>query len=133
MNNLSKSNNITNTPFTNFLSHTNQDYYDQRDQHYITCKYNGSLEQVTLELVPDIILEEEEEYGFYQWVDKYDQWDNTSYISMEEDETGGSHTFNVDNYDFNITKSKQNRKLKTRIGSEVSELNDKLNFYISKH
>ena len=40
-------------------------------------KYNAGLEQVTLELVPDIILEEEEDDdGFYQWAGKYDQWDN---------------------------------------------------------
>ena len=25
---------------------------------------------------------------FYQWADQYDQWDNTSYTPVEEDETG---------------------------------------------
>ena len=74
----------------------NQDRYNQRDQQYIARKYYGGLERVTLELVPDTILEEIEE-NFYQWADNYDQWDNTSYTSMEKDETKGSHTFNVEN------------------------------------
>ena len=42
-----------------------QDYYDQLDQQYIAYKYNGGLEQVTLELVPNIILIEKED-GFHQ-------------------------------------------------------------------
>ena len=58
---LSKTNNVMNTLATNFLSRENQDYYNWRDKQYIARKYNGSLEQVTLELVLDIILEEEEE------------------------------------------------------------------------
>ena len=41
-----------------------QDYYDWRDQQYIAHKSNGGLKQVTLELAPDIIVEEED--GFYQ-------------------------------------------------------------------
>ena len=100
-------NNVTNTPITDVLSQENQDYYNQRDQQYIACKYNGGLEQVTLELVPGIILEKED--GFYQWSDNYDRWDNTSYTSVDEDDTGGSHPFNVDNRVFNITKTKQDR------------------------
>ena len=44
---------------------------DRQDQQYIARKYNGGLEQVTLELAPDIIVEEEEE-DFYQWTDQYD-------------------------------------------------------------
>ena len=76
-----------NTPDTDFLSQENQDYYNQRDQQYIACKYDGGLERVTIELVPNIILEEEED-GFYQWADNYDHWDNNSYIPVEGDETG---------------------------------------------
>ena len=82
-------------------------------------------------MVPDIILEKEED-GFYLWADNYDQWDNTSYTPVEEDEPGDSHTFTVDNHVFNITKTKRNRKSKTRIVSEVSELSNKSDFYIGE-
>ena len=84
-------------------------------------------------MVPKIILEEDKE-NFYQWAGNYnyDQWDNTSYTPVGEDEIGDSHTFNVDNSVFNITKTKRNGKLKTRIVSEVSELSNKLNFYIGE-
>ena len=44
------------------------------------------LERVTIELLPDIILEEEEEDGFYKWANKYDQWDNNPYIPEERTE-----------------------------------------------
>ena len=54
-------------------------------------------------MVPNIILEEEKEV-FCQWADQYDQWEKISYTPMEEDETGGSHSFNDDNRVFNITK-----------------------------
>ena len=109
LNKLSKANNVTNnaanTPAINILNQENQDYYNQQDPQYIGWKYNGGLEQVTIELVPDIILEEEED-SFYQWADRYDQWDNTSYTPVEEDDAEGSYTFNVDNCDFNLTKIK---------------------------
>ena len=82
-------------------------------------------------MVPDIILEEEE-YSFYQWADKYNQWDNISYAPVEGIETG-SHTFNVDNSVFNLTKTKHDRKLMTRIVSEVSTSNNKSNSYIGEH
>ena len=82
-------------------------------------------------MVPDIILEEEED-GFYQWVDKYDLWDNNPYTPTKGNEMGGSHTFNVDNSVFNLTKTKHNGKSKTRIVSEVSTLNNKSDFYIGK-
>ena len=52
---------------------------------------------------------------------------------MERDETEGFHTFNIDNSIFNLIKTKRNEKLKTRIVSEVSESNNKLDFYIIKH
>ena len=84
-------------------------------------------------MVPSITLEkEEEEDGFRQWANQYDQWDNTSYIPVEEDDIGGSHTFNVDNHVFNITKIKQDGTLKTRTVSELSESNNKSHFYIGK-
>ena len=51
--------NITGANFTN---QEHQNYGDQQAKQYIACKYNRGLEQVTLELAPDIILEEE--YGF---------------------------------------------------------------------
>ena len=61
LNILSKANVVTNIfaniPVTNILNQENQDYYYQRDQQYIGCKYDCSLEQVTIELVPNIILE----------------------------------------------------------------------------
>ena len=50
-------NNIVITPAINDLSQENQDYYNWRDQQYIAYKYDDGLEQVTLELVPVIILE----------------------------------------------------------------------------
>ena len=124
--------NVTNTPNTNILNQENQEYYNRRDQQYIGRKYNGGLERVTIGLVPNIILEEEEEDGFYQWADRYDQWDNTSYTPVKEDEAGGSHTFNDANRIFNVTKTKRNGKSKTRTLSEVSESSNKSDFYISK-
>ena len=54
-------NNVTNTPDTKVLNQETQDYYNCRDQQYICRKHDGSFEQVTIELVADIILEEEEE------------------------------------------------------------------------
>ena len=63
LNILSKINNVTHTTGTDFLSQEKQDYYNWRDQQYIAHTYDGGLEQVTLELVPGIILEEEED-GF---------------------------------------------------------------------
>ena len=53
--------NITGVHVTN---QEHQNYYDRQDQQYIACKYNGDLEQVALELAPDIIVEEEKD-GFY--------------------------------------------------------------------
>ena len=63
--------NVTNTPDINVLDQKNQEYYNQQDQQYIGGKYDGGLEQVTIELVSDIILEEEEEERFYKWADDY--------------------------------------------------------------
>ena len=82
------------------------------------------MERVNTELVPDSVLKEKEEC-FYQWADKYDQWDNNPYTPEERNKTGGSHTFNVDNRIFNLTKTKHNGKSKTRIISEVSTSHNK--------
>ena len=45
--------------------------------------------------MPNFALEED---SFYQWTDQYDQWDNTSYTLVKEDDMGGSHTFNINNH-----------------------------------
>ena len=127
LNILPKTNNVTHATGTDLLSQENQDYYNWRDQQYIACKYDVVLEQVTLEFVLNIFLEADKDCF---WADNYDQWDNTSNTPMEGDETGGSHTFNIDNSVFNLTNTKPNRKSKTRIVSGVSELNNKSDFYI---
>ena len=57
---------------------------------------------------------------------------HNTYKPVSEDDMGGSHTFNVDNYVFNITKIKLDGTLKTRAVSELSELSNKLDFYIGK-
>ena len=127
LNMLSKTNNATHAKDISLWSQENQDYYNQHDQQLITRKHDGGweyynqsdqqfiarkhdggLEQVTIELVPDIILEEEEDV-FYQWADKYDQWDDKPYTPAEGNKVGGSHTFNTDNTVFNLTKTKHNR------------------------
>ena len=115
---------------TNFANQEHQNYDDRREQQYIVCKYNGDLEQVILELAPNIILEEEEEEedGFYQQADKYNHWDNTAYMSVTSDDVGGSQTFNIDNNEFNFTKFKQDGTSKTRVVSKLSESNNKLDF-----
>ena len=63
---LLKTNNVTCTTDTDLLSQENQNYYNQRDQQCITRKHNGGLQRVTIELVPNIILEVEEGDGFKQ-------------------------------------------------------------------
>ena len=45
---------------------------------------------------------------------------------------GGSHTFNTDNHVLNLTKSKQDGTSKTRTVNELSELSNKLDFYIGE-
>ena len=85
-----------------------------------------------MELAADIIVEEEEEDEFYQWADQYDQWDTTSYTPVTNNNVGGSHTFNVDNPLFNLTKIKRDGTFKTRVVSKLSESNNKLDFYIGK-
>mmetsp|Transcript_51472 Transcript_51472/g.52449 ORF Transcript_51472/g.52449 Transcript_51472/m.52449 type:complete len:157 (+) Transcript_51472:402-872(+) len=93
-----------NTAESNIANQEHQNYYDQQDQQYVACTNNGGLEQVTLELIPDIFLEEEEKDGFHQWAGQYDQWDNRSYMPVNEDDVRCSHIFNVDNPVFNLTK-----------------------------
>ena len=67
---LSKGNNVTNkganTPVTDIVNQEHQDYCNRQDQQYIGHKYDSGLEQIILELVPNIILKEEED-RFYQW------------------------------------------------------------------
>ena len=62
-------NNIANIPATDILNQEIKTTTINLDQQYIGCRYNGSLEQLIIELVPSIILEEEEEDVFYQLVD----------------------------------------------------------------
>ena len=78
-------NSVANIAEVTIVNQEHQNYYDCRDQQYISCKYNGGLEQATLELAPIIILEEEED-GFHQWADQYDQWDNRSYTPITEND-----------------------------------------------
>ena len=96
---------------------------------------NNSVERANTVLEPNNILGahilEEKEEWFYQWADNYDVWNNDSYTPTKSTEMRGSHTFIGDTGIFNLTKTKHNGKLKTRIVSEVSTSN-KSNFYISK-
>ena len=62
---LSKTNNLTHTRGIDLSSQEIQDYYNRHDQQFIDHKYDGGLEQDTFELVPNIILKEEED-NFYQ-------------------------------------------------------------------
>ena len=117
---------------TNFANQEHQNYYDGREQQYVSQKYNGSLEQVTLKVAPNIILEEEEDDGIYQWADNYDQWDTTSYTPITNNDMGGSHLCNVDNPVFNLIKTKHDRTSKTRVGSKLSASSAKSDFYIGK-
>ena len=101
LNLLSKTSNVTHMNSIDLLSQENQDYYNwhdqqlttykydvgwgyynQSDQQFIICKHNSGLEQVNTELVPDIVLEENEDW-FYQWVDNYDVLDNNLYTPMK--------------------------------------------------
>ena len=75
------------------------------------------------------VLEQKEEW-FYQLADNYDVWNNDSCTLTKGNEVGGSHTFTGDTGVFNPTKTKHNRKLKTRIVNEVSTSNNS-DFYIS--
>ena len=54
-----------------------------------------------------------------------------SYIPIKRIEMRGSHKFTYDTGVFNLTKTKHNWMLKTRIVSEVSTSN-KSDFYIDK-
>ena len=104
LNGIDTVNSRANIAGAHFANQEHQNYYDRQEQHYISLKYNGGLEQVTLELAPDIIVEEEEEDGFYQWADQYDQWDTTPYTPVTNNDVGGSHTFNFDNPLFNLKR-----------------------------
>jgi len=69
-------------------------------------------------LAPNIILEEEED-GFHQWADQYDQWDNTLYTPVTDNDVGGSQTFNVDIPVFNLTKIIRDLTSKTRVVNKI--------------
>ena len=87
-----------------------------------------------MELASNIIVEEEEEEDrVYHCAEQYDQWDTTPYTPATNDDMGGSHTFNVDNPVFNLTKIKRDRTVKTRVVSELFESSNKPDFYIGKH
>ena len=147
---INNKNNVTHAKDIDLLSQENKDHYNQHDQQPTTCKHDGGqgyynqsdqeyiaseqdngLERVTIKLVPNIILEEEED-GFYQWAGKYELWNNKPYAPTKGNAMWGSHTFNVDSSVFNLTKTKHNRESKTRIVSEVSTSHNKLDFYICK-
>ena len=66
---------MTHTKGIDLLSQENQDYYNQHDHQFI------------VRMVPNIMLEEED--GFYQCADKYDQWDNNPCIPVERNEPRG--------------------------------------------
>ena len=61
---------------------------------------------------------EEKEGWFYEWADKYDVWNDYSNTSTNKNEPSSSHTFTGNNRIFKLTKTKHNRKSKTRIISE---------------
>ena len=115
----------------NMMVVSGRGYYNQIDQQFIAHTPNCGLEQVSTELVPNNVLEEKEDW-FYQWADNYDVWDNNPYTPTKGNEIGSSHKFNVDTSNFNLTKTKHNKKSKTRIMSEVSASNNKSDFCIGK-
>ena len=84
---LSETNNATHAKDIDLLSQENQEYYHQSDQQFIACKHDGGMKRFTIELVPNIVMEEEK-IGFYQWADKYDQRDNNPYTTTEGNEMG---------------------------------------------
>ena len=75
---------------------------------------------------------EEKEGWFYEWADKYDVGNDFSYTPAKENDPGSSHTFTGDNSIFKLTKTKHNRRLKSRLVSEVPT-SVKSGFYIGKH
>ena len=96
-------------------------------------KDNNSVERANTVLNTNNILGahvmEEKKKWFYQCADNYDVWNSDSYSPKKGMEMGGSHTITRNSDVFNLTKTKHNRKSKTRIISEVSTPN-KSDFYI---
>ena len=74
---------------------------------------------------------EEKEVWFYKWANKYDVWNDYSYTPTKDNKPGNSHMFTGDNSVFKLTKTKHNRRSKTRLVSEVPT-SVKSDFYISK-
>ena len=76
-------NNVTNTPATDVLNKKTRLLQSTGSTRHRLQIHNGGLERVTIELVPTIILEEEED-GLHQWADQYDSRDNTSYTLVKK-------------------------------------------------
>ena len=53
---------------------------------------NIGLAQLTVELAPDIIIEELED-GFYQFVEQHNQWHTTPYTPIDDNNKESSHKF----------------------------------------
>ena len=75
---------------------------------------------------------EEKEGWFYRWADTYDEWNNYYYTLTGENEPGNLHTFTGNDSIFKLIKTKQNRRSKTGLVSEVPT-SVKSDFYIAKH
>lgn len=116
---------------------TDQEYKDCRQaQQYIARKYNRGLEQLKLKLAPNIIVVVEEEDGFCQFADQYNQWDTTPYTPVANDDMRSSDIFTLDNSLFKLTKIKHDERSKTRVVKKLFELGNKSvksDFYIRKH
>ena len=107
-----------------------QGHHKRSDPQSIAYKHNSCVERVSTEFEPNSVLREKKEWS-YQWADNYDVLNNNSYTPTKGKKMGGFHIFKGDTSVFNFTKTKHNRKSKTRIVSEVSTSN-KSDFYISK-
>ena len=79
----------------------------------------------------DVHIMKEKEGWFYGLADQYDVLNDYSYTPTKENDPGSSHTFTGDSSIFKPTKIKHNRRLKTRLVSEV-HTSVKSNFYIGK-
>ena len=96
---------------------------------------DGNIKVTNTELESNNILGahiiEEKEGWFYGWADTYDERDNYYHKPTEENEPRSSHTFMGDDSIFKLTKTKHNRRSKTRLISEVAT-SVKSDFYIGE-
>ena len=146
---LSKTSNVTHTNDINISSQENEDYHNQHDQQLVTskhdcsqghhnqsdsqfiyCKHNGSVNGSTMNW-NSTTSQKKRKNIFTNGLTTMMCGIITSTHLQKEMKWGGSHTFNDDTNVFNLTKTKYNRKSKTRIVSEVSTSN-KSNFYIGR-